>query len=129
MDLFEYREQYGREAVKALAAKCVDEHGKQVGVKYLEHIVNYRKRPSANLAHRLIAASGNVLTLDRLMLPAVELKKKRAEIQKLRAESALRSAREALARAERAGTPEEVRELAREAEGLAERAAAIATAA
>lgn len=97
MDLFEYRENFGTEGIKALATKA------GTGAKYLEHLVLYRKRPSTDLAHRLIAASGGKLTLGKIMLSSVEMEAKRTAASYRRdstaAERSLKRATEAQQRA------------------------------
>ena len=74
MDLFQYQEKHGAAAVTELAAKA------GTSAKYLEHIILFRKRPGADLAHRLIVASGDVLTVGAMMLSTDALAAKRVEL-------------------------------------------------
>jgi hypothetical protein len=75
VDLSDYKEKFGKEAIDRL---CV-----VAGVKpeYMKHLVTYYKRPSADMAHRLISATDGQLTLAELLRPSQELKRLRANLR------------------------------------------------
>ena len=98
MDLFEYRKKHGQKAIEKLA----DDVG--TSVKYLGHLIFYRKRPGVDLAHRLVTLSGGQLTILSLMLSTEKLEGKRREIRVQRASKALAEAREAADKASASAT-------------------------
>jgi len=91
MDLFIYNEKFGSGAIERLAKKAL------TNVNYLSHIILYRKRPGADLAHRLIVASGNVLTIEAIMVSSQAMAIKRNELRLLRLKAATVAAKEAKA--------------------------------
>lgn len=96
MDMKEFRDAFGEEAVARLAA-AVSSSG-----SYIEHIASYRKRPGTDLAHRLVTASGNKLTLDSLLISKEEMKRRHSSLRKQRAERSLAAAKGDLAAAKAA---------------------------
>lgn len=92
MDLFQYREKHGEEGIQKLASAA------DTQVSYLDHLVFYRKRPSADLAHRLIKASGNSLKLEMLLLSTEDMKRKRLELRARITEKQHKEAVKALAK-------------------------------
>jgi hypothetical protein len=69
MDLMTYWKTYGRKA----ALQICDEA--PTSYEYFKHICNKRKRPSVDLARKMVQISKGVLTLDELLFPTEEKKK------------------------------------------------------
>ncbi len=63
MDAMSYWKAHGREPVIALCDKVGTTYN------YWKHIANKRKRPSVDLARRMVEATGGALTLDELLPP------------------------------------------------------------
>ena len=69
MDLMEYW--------KLIGKKDAEELCKSVGTsyEYFKHICNKRKRPSVDLARKIVKQSGGEISLEKLLFPIEEKKK------------------------------------------------------
>ena len=68
MDAMTYWKAHGREAVMQLCDKVGTTYN------YWKHIANRRKRPSVDLARRLVEHSGGKLTFEKLLPPKSEMR-------------------------------------------------------
>lgn len=66
MDAKAYWDSVGKQAVIELCEQVGTSYG------YYKQIANKRKRPSIDLARKMVAASGGQLSLDKLLFPLSE---------------------------------------------------------
>jgi hypothetical protein len=69
MDLMQYWKEHGKTKAEEMC--------REVGTsyEYFKHICNKRKRPSVDMARKMVSFSDGALTLDELLFPIDEKKK------------------------------------------------------